>query len=250
MHISLDGQAILVTGSSRGIGRELAISLANSGAQVCIHYNTSKQEAEALAYELGPGCFALQANLEDPDAVERLFSQCVDRVGKVTGLINNAAVALSAAPDSPQWLEFWQRTMDINAQAAALLSMLAVAHFKEYGGGRLVHMASRAAHRGDTVDYLAYAASKAALVALSKSLARAYGKDNIQSFALAPGFVNTAMAQDFMEQYGEEYLLQGMALDQMTRPEHLAPLTTLILSGMMDHATGQTFDLNAGSYLR
>ena len=249
MHVSLDGQAILVTGSSRGIGRELAISLANSGAQVCIHYNTSKNEAETLAYELGSGCFALQANLEDPDAVERLFSQCVDRVGKLTGLINNAAVALSAAPNSPQWLEFWQRTMDINAQAAAQLSMLAVAHFTANGGGRLVHMASRAAHRGDTVDYLAYAASKAALMSLSKSLARAYGKENIQSFALAPGFVNTDMAQDFVEQYGVDNLLQGMALDQMIRPEHLAPLTTLILSGMMDHATGQTFDLNAGSYL-
>jgi NAD(P)-dependent dehydrogenase (short-subunit alcohol dehydrogenase family) len=248
MHVDLSGQSILVTGGGRGIGKELATSLARSGAQVCEHYNRSKETAEALAESLG--AFALQADLEDPDQVERLFDECVARMGRLTGLVNNAAVAFSSPPGNPRWLEHWQRTMDINLQAAAQLSMLAVAQFKEHDGGRLLHVASRAAHRGDTEDYLAYASSKAALVALNKSLARAYGKDQIRSFALAPGFVNTDMAQDFVDQYGEEYVLQGMALDQMTRPEHLAPLATLIMSGLMDHATGSTLDLNAGSYLR
>ena len=172
MHIELDGQAILVTGAGRGIGRELATSLARSGAVVALHYNASAAEAKQLAKSLGPQHFTVQADLEDPDSVQFLFDTVVERVNRLTGLVNNAAVAIEASPDNPRWLEYWQKTMDINAQATAQLSLLAVNHFKAFGGGRLVHMASRAAHRGDTEDYLAYAVSKAAVLAMSKTLAR------------------------------------------------------------------------------
>ena len=110
-------------------------------------------------------------------------------------------------------------------------------------------MASRAAFRGDTPDYMAYAASKAGVVALTRSIARGLGKEGITAFVLAPGFVKTDMAQDFIDQYGESVVLDDLALDRLTEPADLAPLAVLLASGLMDHATGCTIDVNAGSYV-
>ena len=125
----------------------------------------------------------------------------------------------------------------------------AIEHFLENGGGRIINISSRAAFRGDTSDYLAYAASKGGVVALTRSIARAYGKNEIKAFTIAPGFVRTDMAQDFMDQYGEGFALNDIALNELTEPKDLAPLVTLMASGLMDHATGCTIDVNAASYV-
>lgn len=112
-----------------------------------------------------------------------------------------------------------------------------------------MNVASRAAFRGDTPEYLAYAASKAGMVALVRSIARGCGKDGIVAFTVAPGFTRTEMAQDFIDAYGEDYASRDMALQRMTEPEDIAPTIAFLLSGMADHATGATIDLNAGSYV-
>ncbi len=117
-------------------------------------------------------------------------------------------------------------------------------------GGRIVNITSRAAHRGDTADYQAYAASKAALSALTKSIARAYGREGVRAFNVAPGFTRTAMAQDFIDQYGEAYATTDIALSALTEPDDVAPAVVFLASGLADHATGQTLDVNAGSYVR
>ena len=97
---------------------------------------------------------------------------------------------------------------------------------------------------------MAYAASKAGLVALTRSIARAYGKDGIKAFNIAPGFVRTDMSRKIMEEYGNEIGIEDIALERMTEPKDIAPLVTFLASGMADHATGSTIDVNAGSYLR
>ena len=117
------------------------------------------------------------------------------------------------------------------------------------GGGRIVNISSRAAFRGDQPDYLAYAASKAGLVALTRSLARAYGKDGIVAFNVAPGFTRTEMAQDFIDQYGEDYAVSDIALTRLTEPKDIAPTLVFLASGLADHATGATIDINAASYV-
>lgn len=249
MHIDLDGQAVLVTGAGQGIGQELATSLARSGAVVALQHNSSHSRAKALATKLGEQHFAVQANLEDPDDVERLFQEVVQRVGRLGAVVNAAAVSIDVSPEDPQWLEFWQKTMDINVQAMAQLSMMAIDHFKEYGGGRLIHVTARSTDTGDSPNHLAQAASKSAVLALSKSLARAFGNDNVQSFAVAPGGVNQQLAKDFKTRFGQADAMQGMALDHLARPEHIAPLCNLILSGFMDDSSGATFDLNSGSLI-
>ncbi|HDP96046.1 MAG TPA: SDR family oxidoreductase, partial [Candidatus Aminicenantes bacterium] len=163
----------------------------------------------------------------------------------------NAGVALEspAAMEDAAWLDNWNRTLQVNLTAAAELCRHSVRHFQATGGGRIINVASRAAFRGDTVDYLAYAASKGGLVSLTRSLARGYGKDNIKAFVVAPGFVRTDMAQAFFDRYGEDFALEDIALPRLTEPADLAPLLVFLASGAGDHATGGTFDINAGSYV-
>ncbi len=252
MNISLQGKVILVTGASRGIGKAIARALGESGATVAVHYGSSNLYASQLAKELGQGAQTFRADLRRPAACEQLFQAVIQAYGKVDVLVNNAGLAVEIAPDSPWevWQTGWEKTLQVNLVAASLLSKMAIAHFKVRGGGRLIHIASRAAFRGDTPEYMAYAASKAGMVALSKSIARYYGKDNIQSFTVSPGFTQTDMAQQFIDMYGEDVVKKDIALNELTQPEDIAPTVVFLASGLMDHATGTNIDINAGSYVR
>lgn len=251
MHIDLKGRVVLVTGASRGIGRALAEGLAVSGATVAAHFNSGSREAESLVDSLGNDSAAFQADLADTESCERLFKSVVATYGRLDVLVNNAGVALEIPLEcsTESWVRDWDRTIAVNLRAVELLSRLAIVHFQERGGGRIVNVASRAAFRGDIPEYMAYAASKGGVVALTRSIARAFGRDGICAFVIAPGWVRTQMAQDFIDEYGEEAATADLALDRMTEPADLAPLVVLLAGGLADHATGGTFDVNAGSYV-
>jgi 3-oxoacyl-[acyl-carrier protein] reductase len=250
MKINLPNQIILITGASSGIGKAMVKSFAAAGATIAIHYNSNKQAAEELAKQAGNNSKSFQANLSQPTDAEKLFSAVINHYGRLDVLINNAGIFEFSPISSENWLEMWQRTMDTNLTSAALLCKFAIEHFLEKDGGKIINISSRAAFRGDTKDYLAYAASKGGMVALTKSIARAYGKNNIKAFSIAPGFVRTPMAEEFIEQNGEEEVLKEIALAKLTMPEDIAPTAVFLASGHMDHATGSTIDINAGSYVR
>ena len=251
MHIDLTGRTILVTGASQGIGRALASGLADAGATVAAHFNRSRASAEGLVETLGHDAGAFQADLADPASCERLFQSVVDTYGRVDVLVNNAGIALKMPTDAPldEWKRDWDLTMAVNLRAVEQLCRLAIAHFQDHDGGRIINVASRAAFRGDIPEYMAYAASKGGVVALTRSIARAFGKAGICAFVLAPGWVRTQMAQEFIDEYGEDEAAKDLALDRLTEPADLAPLVVLLASGLADHATGGTFDVNAGSYV-
>jgi 3-oxoacyl-[acyl-carrier protein] reductase len=250
MNIDLTGKRILVTGASRGIGKAIAEQLVRSGAVVLAHANRNEVEFKELSAQEQERVVPLQANLSDAKAVIALFQEAI-QTGKVDVLINNAGVAIDSSPDGPieGFISDWQKTMAVNLEATGILSTMAVKHFIENGRGIIINISSRAAFRGDTKDYMAYAASKGGIVALTRSIARAYGKDNIAAFIVAPGFVRTDMANEAIELYGEGFVKNDIALSELTEPGDLAPLITLLASGLANHSTGGTFDVNAGSYV-
>lgn len=252
MNINLSGQHVLVSGGSRGIGAAIAKQLMASGARVALHYRKEKDRAEALAKEGGNDSQAFAADLSDPKACLRLWEEVREAFGEIHCLVNNAGISLHSPvdDDTETWLADWHRTLNVNLTAAAVLSRAATTHFESIGGGRLIFIASRAAFRGDTPDYLAYAASKGGLASLARSFARGFGKKNIKSFLINPGFVRTDMAREILDTYGDEYALHDIALPELTEAEDLAPMITLLCSGLADHATGSCIDINAGSYVR
>lgn len=252
MYINLSGLNVLVTGASRGIGKAIASKLAEAGATIAVHYNKNMREAENLAHVLGNESRAFQADLSQPDDAANLFDRVILEMGSIEILVNNAGVAIPSDIDAKEsdWINSWNTNIQVNLTSSGILCKKIIEHFlKRNSAGRIINISSRAAFRGDTAEYMAYAASKAGLVALTRTIARAYGKQGIKAFNIAPGFVKTDMAIGIMEKYGTEHASSDIALERMTEPKDIAPLVTFLASGMADHATGSTIDVNAGSYV-
>jgi NAD(P)-dependent dehydrogenase (short-subunit alcohol dehydrogenase family) len=250
MKINLDGQRILVTGASQGIGLAITHSLLEAGAKVIAQYHTDNKNLLALQQRYG-FCQTLKADLSFQGECMWLYEAATEGGNlPLNALVNNAGCAIESplVKETASWCNDWDYQMNVNLKAAGILSR-AFINQNIQTGGRLVHIASRAAFRGDTPEYMAYAASKAGMVALSRTIARGYGKKNFKSFIVAPGFVRTRMSKDFIDTYGEDYVTSDLALNHLTLPADIAPTVVFLLSGMADHATGSTIDINAGSYV-
>ena len=249
MNIDLTSKIILVTGASRGIGRGIALALGKSGATVACHYHKNATAANELADIIGNNSRSFRADLGNSKEVTALFNAVIETYGHLDVLINNAGIFQMSLLESESWENEWDRTIDVNLKATAMLCRFAILHFQKRGGGRIINISSRAAFRGDNPENLAYAASKAGMVALTKSIARGFGKENITSFLVAPGWVMTDMNKETIELLGEEAITKDLALNKLTEPKDLAPMVVLLASGLADHATGTTIDINAGSYV-
>lgn len=251
MKIDLKGKNILLTGASRGIGAGIARHLGRSGASIALHYKTNRAETDILAREIGNDSFPIQADLEDSYAVSGLFESSIKKMGHLDILINNAGIAIKSplSLSDEDWVTDYQKTLQVNLLASSLLCKKAINHFMDRQGGIIINISSRAAYRGDKSDFLSYAASKGGLSSLTKSIAKEAGRFGISAFNLAPGFVKTDMAEQFIKEYGEDIIIKDLALNRITEPSDLGPLVVLLASGLAEHATGTTIDINAGSYM-
>ncbi|MGJ8536568.1 MAG: SDR family NAD(P)-dependent oxidoreductase, partial [Parasphingopyxis sp.] len=141
-------------------------------------------------------------------------------------------------------------TLRINLTATAELCRLAVHHFRERGGGRIVNIASRAAYRGDSPDHWHYAASKGGMVAMTKTIARGYAVENILAFTICPGFTMTGMAEDYLESRGGEKLLRDIPLGRVATPEEVAETIRFCALDAPPSMTGAVIDVNGASFVR
>jgi 3-oxoacyl-[acyl-carrier protein] reductase len=246
-------RAVLVTGASRGIGAAVAHAFAAAGDRVAVHYATHAGKAHDLAASLpGEGHAVVRADLADAEAVRRMVDEAAAALGGLHVLVNNAGVF---EPHSitettyEEWQRAWQHTLAVNLVGAANVTWCAVQHMVRGGGGRIVNVSSRGAFRGEP-DQPGYGASKAGLIALGQSLARALGPHGISVTAVAPGFTETDMAAEALA--GEQGKARRAAspLGRDATPEDVAAAVLFLASPEAELASGSVLDLNGASYLR
>lgn len=246
-------KVVLVTGASRGIGRAIAQRFAAYGARVAVHYHRDREAAEQTRLSLSGGSHQIfQADVGQAEAAEQLVTSVVRHMGKINVVVNNAAInewQPILRIDYGQWRDVWQRTLDTNVTGPANVTFHAARHMVEQGGGHIVNISSRGAFRGAPKSP-AYAASKAALNAMSQSLAQALAPHNVFVYVVAPGFVATDMSASILASPRGEAIRQQSPLNRVGRPEEVASIVVFLASGEADFATGTIVDVNGASYLR
>lgn len=254
---SLDGRIALVTGASRGIGAQIARTFASHGARLAIHYNRSKSEARLLAEEIetsgGARPLLVQAELADAEARRWLHREVVSKLGAPEILVHNAGLFAanpfsdSSDGDDDEFLRRWRLTMNVNLEAAAHLTYLSLPAMRAASFGRIVMVSSRAAFRGE-LECADYAASKAGMVNLARSLARSEGPSGITSNSVCPGWVATDMAAADLSERGDEILAE-IPLGRVATPEDVANAVLFFASPMGGYANGAALGVNGGSFL-
>ena len=232
---------ILVTGASRGIGAATYELLRQRGHNVVGH---SSQGSEKL----------IAGDLADPNAPRDIWDTALDELdGQIDVLVNNAGVYEAVPDNAPddEWHAAWERTLRINLLAAADLSRLAVSHFLDRGGGgRIVNVASRAAWRGDSSQHWHYAASKGAIISMTKTIARAYAADGVLAFAVAPGFTVSEMTEEYLRGRGGAAIIADIPLGRVASTDEVAEIIRWLATEAPAASTGSTIDINGASYVR
>lgn len=247
----LKAKKILVTGASRGIGAAIARQAAAAGAEVVLHASADGEAIRKTAAAIGaPPSHVVLEDLGAAGAGFRLFDAALKAAGRIDALVNNAGVYIDSSlrASREDWENRWAATQAVNVQAPADTCYAAIEHFRKIGGGIVVNIASRAGHRGDSIDGAAYAASKGAILAMTKTFARQLAGENMLFYAIAPGWVETRMAPKDIE--ARKKALVEIPLGRVADPDEIAAMTVFLLTGACASATGATFDINGASYVR
>lgn len=244
---------VLVTGGSRGIGRAVARAFAERGARVVVSFRSDVGAAEETIKDLPGGPhFGVQADVADPQSVERMVAATVEHLGGLDIVVNNAGIWVQHELENvgyEEWLESWQKTIDTNLSGPANICYWAARHMIDHGGGKIVNVSSRGAFRGEP-EGPAYGASKAGLNALSQSLARRLAPHGISVGVVAPGFVDTEMAAPFLEGKAGEEIRNQSPLGRVARPDEVAHAVLFLAADGAEFSTGTIIDVNGASYLR
>jgi NAD(P)-dependent dehydrogenase (short-subunit alcohol dehydrogenase family) len=251
----LTGKCVLVTGASRGIGAATAKALGEAGAIVVSHFGTHRVGAEeALTSVPNSRKFFLQADLTQPGSGRSLFREALLLVPRIDILVNNAAINVEThfEGDDDQWDTNWAQTLQVNVLEASSLIRESVQHFLPRGGGVIISMSSWSGQKGSAISELsAYAASKAAVKAVTQTVAQNYAKKGILAYVIAPGIVKTRMAEAAaIQRGGEDKLTSALALGELVPPSDIGDLVVFLASGRSRHLTGATIDINGASYVR
>ena len=248
-----DGRVVLLTGASGGIGRAIARRFAARGDRLALHFHRGTDRVDGLLRSLpGTGHRTFAADLEDAGAIERLVGDVLAAYSRVDVLVNNAGIFLRHPPlevDYVTWQERFRETLAVNLVAPANLCWQVARSMVAAGGGTIINVSSRGAFRGEP-ECPAYGASKAGLNSLSQSLALALGPHGVHVFAVAPGFVETAMARDYMTGELAESIRRQSPLGRVARAGDVAYWVVAMADPEAEFATGAIVDVNGASYLR
>lgn len=246
-------RVVLVTGASGGIGQAIARVFADAGDRVALHYSANPDRAEETLADLpGSGHLTTGADLRDPAAVRSMVEKVAGALDGIDVLVNNAGVFLEhdiTGTSYDDWQRTWRDTLDANLVGPANVTWCAVPHLIAAGGGRIVNVSSRGAFRGEP-HHVAYGASKAGLNSFGQSLARALAPYGIAVTTVAPGFVDTRMAQERLDGPDGARLRAQSPFDRVATPEDVACAVRYLASPEAEYASGTILDVNGASYLR
>jgi 3-oxoacyl-[acyl-carrier protein] reductase len=244
-----EAKRVLVTGASRGIGRAIAQRLAGEGWAVAVHYNRNRDEALKVLEALGGnGAGLYQADLRHPEQARPLVD-AVASDGPLHAVVNNAGVYRPldfAAEENDAFEENWELSIRVNLESPVRIMRAVVPIFEAHGGGKILNVASRVGFKAEAGASL-YAASKAALINVTRSLAVELAPLNIGMFGIAPGWVDTAMAREGVQR-DIEGILATIPLGRMASPEDCAAVAAFLLSDEASYLSGQVIDINGASY--
>ena len=244
---------VLITGASRGIGKATALAFAKKGAQVGINFRSNDEEAEKTLKELpGKGHGLFKADISQKENCQSLLHDFVTAYGQLDVLVNNAGISIFHEIDQvdfEHWTHAWETTFKTNLFAAANMTYWASQAMMKTGGGRIVNISSRGSFRGEPTKP-AYGASKAALNAMTQSLAKKLAPHNIYLGVVAPGFTETEMAAVTLTPAERENLLRESPFQRMAQPEEVAHAVLFLASEGAEYSSGTIIDVNGASYLR
>lgn len=250
-------KTVIVTGASKGIGACTARAMIAAGATVIAHYGSDRQGAEAAIAEAAPGmAHLLQADFADMAQVDAFWDAALRITGRVDVLVNNAGIMRQNGGISDpidDWDRVWAEAMAINVHAPARLMRHAVRGWLAAGtGGSIIGIGSWVSTRGSAnPGAIAYAASKAAIAAATKTVARAHAAQGILAYVIAPGVVRTRMSVDSAARTGgEAAVTANLPMGEWVPPEEVADLAVYLATGRARHMTGGTIDINGAAYIR
>ncbi len=251
--MKLKNQTIFISGASRGIGRACAIALAKEGARIGVHYHKNIDAArETLSVLAGDGHKVFQADLRQEAEVETMIKQVFSEWETIDVLVNSAGIYTEhpiEKVEAREWMTQWKNILSVNVLGMAHLCYHFGRKMMKQHSGRIINIGSRGAFRGEA-ESPAYGASKAAVHALSQSLAKKLGQYGISVTAVAPGFVETDMGADVLETERGDALRAESPFGRVAQPDEVAHLVAFLADTQSGFLSGGIVDINGASYLR
>ncbi|HZG71268.1 MAG TPA: 3-oxoacyl-[acyl-carrier-protein] reductase [Chondromyces sp.] len=244
--MKLQGKTALVTGASRGIGREIALELARQGANVAVNYSGSEAKANEVVdkiKELGREAFAIQCNVSDNEAVQSMVKETIERFGNLDILVNNAGITRDNLLMRMKENE-WDDVININLKGVFLCTKAVTRQMMKQRSGRIINIASIVGVSGNP-GQANYVAAKAGVIGLTKTTAKELASRGITVNAIAPGFISTDMTDELPEET-KEVMLKQIPLAQFGKPEDIAKVAAFLASEDSKYMTGQTLNVDGG----
>ncbi len=251
--MQLKDKVAIVTGSARGIGREIAMRYALEGSKVV---TCDVLDCESTAKEIresGGEALALKIDVSKEADTLELVRKTVEHFGRIDILVNNAAIFAGSEaekfvkPLEQITVEDWDRIMSVNVRGVFLCCKAVVPYMKKQGQGKIINIASTVAFAGSPI-FLQYTTSKGGVVAMTRGLARSLGEFNINVNAIAPGLTVTESSQNIVATDMYKRVFESLAIKRITKPEHIAGAAVFLASADSDQVTGHVLAVNAGEY--
>jgi len=247
--MELKGKVALVTGGSRGIGKAIAIALAKGGVNVALTYKINKEKALSIVEKIesmGSKAICLELNQKSRQNILNTIKEVYNKYGKIDILINNAAIA-QEKPFETITDDDWNNMLEINLRGPFILCQEIIPDMIVQGWGRIINISSIGGQWGG-FNQVHYAAAKAGLINLTKSLARIYSGKGITSNAITPGLVGTEMSSKELNTKSGKEKLKNIPIGRIATPEEIADVVVFLASEKASYITGQTINVNGGMY--